>query len=150
MILLNAQQLSRVLNFAIGVLITSPLTSSVFAEKILLVPMMLGSHVVANLHLGEALIQHGHDVYLALPRSSKYNTMVRESRVKPLNFVVPDDAKLIEAKIARGLLYNVTFRGASSESLVKSCTSAYDAHCSAMMHDQAFLDQVRRICNLTS
>ena len=68
---------------------------------------LCGSHVVENLHLGEALITRGHEVHLLLPKVSKYNAMVSKSRVKPVNFDSPDDIVLLEYMTE--LFYNVAF-----------------------------------------
>ena len=63
------------------------------AEKILLLPILFGSHVMENLHLGETLISKGHDIRMVLPVSTRYNAKLKTSRVQALNFNVPDDAR---------------------------------------------------------
>ena len=121
------------------------LLTSAAAEKILLAPMLYGSHVVENLHLGEALIARGHEVHLLLPKVSKYNAMVSKSRVKPLTFDTPDDIVLMESNYMTELIYNVTFYELDGMAVIgEAYTKISSDYCHAFMHDDALLASVRK------
>ena len=114
------------------------------AEKILLMPLMYGSHVYENLHLGNALIKKGHEVYMVLPKVSKYNAVVQRSRVKPLTFSAPDDLLLMESKQLMDKMYDMAFYDGNFFSYFLDLMRSGDECCDAMMRDVAFIHSVRQ------
>ena len=119
------------------------LLTPVVTEKILLVPMLHGSHVIENLRLGQALNSKRHEVYLALPKVSKHNALVSGSGVKPLTFDTAGDFALLESEYIADFTYNVTFHGYDNFELLGAVTSINDRYCDAIMHQETFLNSIR-------
>ena len=112
-------------------------------EKILLMPFLYGSHVYENLHLGNALVNKGHEVYMVLPKVSKHNADVKRSLVKPLTFSVPNGLVLMESKETMEILYNLWFYDGKYSAFLAKMMPAADAYCDAMLHDMLFINSVQ-------
>ena len=113
------------------------------AEKILLMPFLYGSHVYENLHLGNALVNKGHEVHMVLPKVSKYNADVKRSLVKSLTFSVPNGLVLMESKETMEILYNLWFYDGKYSAFLAKMMPATDAYCDAMLHDMLFINSVQ-------
>ena len=75
----------------------TPLTfQGVESKRIMLIPQLVGSHVIEITTVGKELMQRGHDVYLILPKFSRFEKSAKENGFNILSVEVESTKGLSE------------------------------------------------------